>query len=89
MWKGYFSKAKIYGLDIDPRVKQFEEDRIFIEIGNQADENLLALIADTAGHFDIIIDDGSHVNRHIIKSFECLFGRLIGFHKIRSFRDSE
>lgn len=33
LWKAYFPKAKIYGLDIDPACKQYEEDRISIEIG--------------------------------------------------------
>lgn len=76
VWKRYFGKGRIYGLDIDPATKQYEEDRIFIEIGNQADEGVLNRISERAKAFDIIIDDGSHVNKHIIKSFEYLFAKL-------------
>ena len=32
MWKEYFPKANIVALDIDPRCKQYEEDRIDIHI---------------------------------------------------------
>ncbi len=75
-WKRYFPKARIFGLDIDPDTKQYEEDRIFIEIGSQADESVLSKLSGRVNHFDIIIDDGSHVNKYIIKSFEYLFKRL-------------
>jgi hypothetical protein len=72
MWKDYFPNATIYGLDIDPRTKQYEEDRIIIKIASQDDvvqlkNNFNAL------QFDIIFDDGRHVNKHIISSFEHLF----------------
>jgi hypothetical protein len=76
MLKQYFPEAKIYGLDIDPEAKQHEEDRISIEIGNQTDTEVLNRLSDRAKDFDIIIDDGSHVNKHIIKSFEHLFPKL-------------
>ena len=32
-WKQYFPKAEIVGIDINPRVKAFEEERVTIEIG--------------------------------------------------------
>lgn len=55
LWKKYFGeRAQIVGLDIDPRCKDYEEDRITVHIGNQASPPLM-------GRFDIIIDDGSHV----------------------------
>jgi len=76
MWKRYFPSSNIYGLDIDPDTKQFEENRISITIGSQADEVVLEGLSQRAGGFDIIIDDGSHVNKHMIKSFDCLFKHL-------------
>jgi len=42
MWKNYFGeKAKIFGIDIDPRCKDLEEDNIKIFIGSQSDRNFL------------------------------------------------
>ena len=42
MWRDYFGPdAKIYGVDIDPRCRQFEDDNIRILIGDQADKEFL------------------------------------------------
>ncbi len=42
MWKEYFgSKAKIYGIDINPLCKDLEEDNIKIFIGSQSDSKFL------------------------------------------------
>ena len=77
LWKRYFLKARIFGLDIDPACRQYEEDRIAIEIGSQADSRVLERLCQrAAGAFDVVVDDGSHVNRHIIASFAYLFPRL-------------
>jgi len=35
MWKEYFPKANIVAIDIDPRCKEYEEDRITIHIGDR------------------------------------------------------
>ena len=75
MWKAYFSKANIYALDIHDK-KSIEEKRIKIYKGSQTDEAVLNEIAGDSNGFDIIIDDGSHVNEHVIKSFEILFKKL-------------
>jgi len=61
MWKNYFGdQANIYGVDIDPRCKQFEEDGIKIFIGDQADRLFLNEIRREIGPIDILIDDGGH-----------------------------
>lgn len=70
-WKEYFHNGEIYGLDIDPS-RKFEEERIKIDIGSQNDiEFLKQTYGDT--QFDIIIDDGAHVNEMIINSYNHLF----------------
>ena len=57
LWKAYFGPLMdIWGLDIDPRCSEYEEDGIHIIIGDQSDETLLRLL----GSFDVVIDDGSH-----------------------------
>lgn len=78
MWKSYFgNKARIYGIDIDPRCKQFEEDQIKVFIGSQDDPRFLRSTANAIGsRIDIFLDDGSHYPKHQITTFEELFPRL-------------
>jgi hypothetical protein len=77
MWKSYFRNGSIYGVDIDPNCKMYEEDRISIEIGSQDDPEFLCHCFGGIDQFDVVIDDGSHVNRHMLALFERLFnGRL-------------
>ncbi len=77
MWKRYFGPhAEIVGIDIEPACKQFEEDQIRIFIGDQADCAFLAKVIEDVGQPDIIIDDGSHVMRHVNASFDFLYPRL-------------
>ena len=76
MWRDYFPKGTIYGLDLNR--KNIFESRIKIYQGNQADPiTIAAILNDTGGQpFDIIIDDGSHANEHVIASFVMLFQHL-------------
>jgi len=74
MWKHYFGpQAKIYGIDIDPRCKNFEEDNIEIFIGSQSDREFLKSIKKKIGQVDILIDDGGHTMEQQIVTFEMLF----------------
>ena len=74
MWKQYFPKAQIVGLDYFD-VTPMEEDRIKIIQGQQKDKDVLEKTL-LNGPFDIIIDDGSHQNIDIMASFEYLFPRM-------------
>jgi hypothetical protein len=74
MWKSYFgSNAKIYGVDIDPRCKDLEEDQIKIFIGNQSNRDFLKKLREEIGHIDIVIDDGGHRMIEQRITFEELF----------------
>jgi len=75
MWKAYFPNAQIFGLDIVDK-RPHDEPRIRTIIGSQDDEEMLKSVSAQHGPFDIIIDDGSHVNAHILKSFRVLFPLL-------------
>jgi len=68
----------ILGLDIDNRCKAYEnvENNIFIEIGDATDRNFIEKITNKYGSFDIVLDDASHTNKDVIKSFELLFPLL-------------
>lgn len=72
MWKHYFRRGLIYGLDIVEK-NGVEESRLRVLQGDQGDAQFLDSIARELGPFDIVIDDGSHIAHHIITSFNALF----------------
>ncbi len=62
MWKEYFPKAEIYGVDVDETAAQYEEERIHIIIGDATwveTFDVLKNLFDGRRPF-IIIDDASH-----------------------------
>lgn len=76
MWKEYFPKGEIVSLDIYDK-SNLQEDQIKIYQGNQTNTELLQHINRESGPFNIIIDDGSHINSHVIKTFQVLFPLLV------------
>jgi hypothetical protein len=75
MWKAFFRRGRIVGIDIEDKT-WLREDRIDICQCDQTNAEALTRLCDEYGGFDIVIDDGSHVNEHVIKSFQVLFPRL-------------
>ena len=74
MWKDYFgAKARLYGVDINPHCKKFEEAQVEIFIGDQEDRRFLKLLTDKIPRIDILIDDGGHTMQQQINTFEELF----------------
>lgn len=71
IWRSYFPNAVICGLDIEK--KNFSIDGVNFMYGDQSDILFLKIITDKYKFFDIIIDDGSHICSHIIKSFNFLY----------------
>jgi hypothetical protein len=74
-WKRYFPNAQIYGVDIVDK-SALQEDRIQTFQGSQDDPAFLERVVAQTGKLDIIIDDGSHRNDHVIASFQLLFPAL-------------
>ncbi len=74
-WRQFFSRARIIGVDIDPRCRQYADDRVVIEIGSQEDPAFLTYLG-TKYRPTIIIDDGSHQAFDVEFSFERLFPLL-------------
>ena len=74
IWREYFSKAKICGIDI--KNINFEIEGVDMIKADQTDENALKKICDKYKHFDIIIDDGGHHSKQIIISLNFLFDYL-------------
>ena len=75
MWKEYFPKAEIYAIDIIDKT-EYAEDRVNILIGSQNDVKFLEDTNKQFGPFDVIIDDGSHINEDMTTSFVTLFPLL-------------
>lgn len=77
MWRNYFGpNAKIYGLDIDPRCKEFEEENIEIIIGSQSDRDFLTALKKKIPKIDILIDDGGHTMNQMKVTFEEMFDHV-------------
>lgn len=75
MWKRFFPKSKIYSIDIYDK-SVLEERRIRMFKGSQADDGFLRSVVARIGSLDIVIDDGSHINDHVVRSFQTLFPLL-------------
>ncbi len=77
MWKDYFGEgAQIIGVDIDENTKEFEEERISIEIGSQEDRDFLRVLKEKYPRVDILIDDGGHTMNQQITTFEEMFPHI-------------
>jgi len=61
MWKHYFGpRARIYGVDIEPACKAYEDEQVRIFIGDQADPKFWRNFKKAVPTVDIVIDDGGH-----------------------------
>ena len=77
MWKHYFGpRAKIFGVDIDPRCASLAEPGVEVFIGDQEDRAFLRSVTERVPKLDVIIDDGGHTMRQQIVSFEVLYHHL-------------
>jgi demethylmacrocin O-methyltransferase len=75
MWRDYFPRAQVIGLDIDDR-SSVRSDRIHPYVGSQVDPKILDEIFADFPQIRVIVDDGSHRPEHIRESFALLFPRL-------------
>ena len=78
MWKRYFGPhATIVGLDIREECKAYEEEQVHVRIGDQSDTDFLAAVLEEFGRPDAVLDDGSHVMEHMVKTFRFLYPRMV------------
>ena len=68
-WPNYGNRFVEKRLALNPRVKVFQ--------GSQDNPIFLRKVCDERGPFDIVIDDGSHVPKHVVTSFHILFPSLV------------
>ncbi|WP_051334760.1 CmcI family methyltransferase [Bradyrhizobium sp. Ai1a-2] len=79
VWASSFPKArKIVGVDVNPKCVdlKYSDPRISIVVGDAAHPDIKAAIAAKCAEFDIIIDDGSHHSRDVIRAFAHYFPLL-------------
>jgi hypothetical protein len=72
MWRAYFPNGRIYGIDINDK-RPHDRGRIKTFRGSQADPRFLDSVVREIGKIDVIRDDGSHINWHMIFTFRHLF----------------
>jgi demethylmacrocin O-methyltransferase len=75
IWRDFFRNGEITGIDIQKKTMDLGE-RVAILQGSQVDADFLNDLVKQRGPFDIIIDDGSHRNEHVVESFKLLFPSL-------------
>ena len=74
LWRRFLGEQiRLIGVDIDPNCAGFAEPGVEIMIGSQDDPDFLRRVAETASPIDIVIDDGSHVCSHQVRTMEALF----------------
>jgi hypothetical protein len=77
VWENYFKHAEIHGLDSTFDYLAYKFDRAICHKANQSNpEELLQVVKDCGGNFDIILDDGGHLMTEQIISFTTLFPHL-------------
>ena len=77
MWKNYFGeKATIYGVDVNPHCKKFEENQVKVFIGDQANREFWNKFKKEVPKIDIVLDDGGHTMVQQINTFEEIFGHI-------------
>jgi Methyltransferase domain len=74
LWRRFLPKARIVGIDLE--LPDLELPGVEMHQGDQSDEEFLASLISNYGGFDIVIDDGSHIGRHVQTSFRVLFPAL-------------
>jgi hypothetical protein len=61
MWKDYFGpQCRVYGIDIEPECRVYENDGVQVFIGDQASRHFWREFKRVVPHVDILIDDGGH-----------------------------
>lgn len=76
MWREYFPRGLIYGVDIDPPTMIEGEERIKTFCGPQNDAAFLESVWQETKDFDLVIDDGSHCGKDHLASFQVLWPHL-------------
>lgn len=86
VWQNYFPYSKIWGMDIS---KSFKNARCEVFVGNQNNMDDLKRIVNHVPKCNIIVDDGSHVPEHQLKTFHYLFENMLDWGGVYIIEDTE
>ena len=86
LWEQYFPNAKIYGIDI---TQSYETFRGKVFRGDQSNLSQLRGLSDLIGKCKLIIDDGSHVPEHQLKTFYHFFENNLEYGGVYIIEDIE
>jgi hypothetical protein len=75
MWREYFPRARIFGLDVN-ECAYLDDERTRTFVADQGNVEDLARFVEAVPSFDVVIDDGSHRPDHQQISLDHLFPRL-------------
>tara|TARA_B100000780_G_C21076843_1_gene433509 strand:- start:71 stop:949 length:879 start_codon:yes stop_codon:yes gene_type:complete len=77
MWREFFGpKAKIIGVDLNPRAKKWEVEGFEIRIGDQSDPSFWRELTSEFGSIDVFLDDGGHTYKQQIITAECVLDSI-------------
>ncbi len=77
MWKEYFGQlSHIYGVDVAPECRVYEEPGVEIFIGDQADPDFWKRFISQVPRVDIVIDDGGHKMYQQVPTLEALLPHM-------------
>ncbi len=76
VWRDYFPNARVLGIDIHEKQLAHLGERITIRVCDQNDPVQLTELNEQHGPFDIVIDDGSHHQEHVLTSYVTLWPML-------------
>lgn len=78
-WLEYFPNARVFGVDLVSSTNEWNtpgaktHERYVFSCGNQSDPKFWKKFIEAYGEFDIVIDDGSHVTKDTITTFNSLW----------------
>ena len=72
MWSEFFPNSTIVGVDLNAKELELPSNVNFHK-GSQTDVDFLNKLSNKYGHFDIVIDDASHITKNTIITFEALW----------------
>ena len=74
LWRKYFGPdATIYGVDVDTSCEQYDGVDAQVRIGSQDNVKFISAVVQEMGGVNIVVDDGSHISRHIRTTFNTVF----------------